>query len=84
MVQWLGVYTSNAEGRGLILGRGTKIPYATWLGQNIYIYFLKAPGSNGDAGIENRLADKGRREAREGEMDGESSVEAYTLTHVNR
>ena len=50
----------------------------------IYIYFLKAPGSNGDAGIENRLVDKGRREATEGEMDGESSVEAYTLTHVNR
>ena len=74
MVQWLGFYTSNAEGRGLILNRGTKIPYATWFGQKII--FFKAPGSNGDAGIENRLVDKGRREAGEGEMDGESSVEA--------
>lgn len=42
------------------------------------IFFFKAPGSNGDAGIENRLVDKGRREAGEGEMDGESSMEAYT------
>ena len=28
--------------------------------------------------------DKGRGEEREGEMNGESSMETYTLTYVNR
>jgi len=41
-------------------------------------------GSSGDADIENRLMDKGRGEEGEGEMNGESSMEAYTLTYVNR
>ena len=82
MVQWLGLYTSNAEGTGLILGQGTKITYATWFGQNIF-FLKKALGSYGDAGIENRLVDKGRREEGEGRMNGESSREAYTLTYVN-
>ena len=32
-VQWLGLSASTAEGLGLIPGRGTKIPQATWWGQ---------------------------------------------------
>ena len=36
-------------------------------------------GSNGGADIENRLTDKGRGKEGEGEINGESSVEAYTL-----
>ena len=38
----------------------------------------------GDADIENTLMDKGRGEEREGEIKGESRMDAYTLTHVNR
>ena len=38
-------------------------------------------GSNGDAGIENRLMDKG---GGEDEMNGESSMEADTLTFVKQ
>ena len=34
--------------------------------------------------IENRVMDKDGGEEREGEMKRESSMEAYTLTHVNR
>ena len=40
-------------------------------------------GSGGDADIENRLTDKGRGEEGEGEMNGESSKEAYTRTYGN-
>ena len=29
-VQWLGLCASTAGDTGLILGRGTKIPHATW------------------------------------------------------
>ena len=32
-VQWLGLGTSTAAGEGLIPGRGSKIPHATWHGQ---------------------------------------------------
>ena len=39
-------------------------------------------GSSGDIDIENRLMDKGWREAGDGEMNGESSMEAYTLIYV--
>ena len=41
-------------------------------------------GGHGDADIENRLTDKGRGDEEMGEMNGESSVGAYTLTYVNR
>ena len=41
-------------------------------------------GSNTDTDIENRLIGKGRGEEREGEMNGESSMETYTLTYVKR
>ena len=34
VVQWLRLHGSNAGGAGLIPGQGTKIPYATWHGQN--------------------------------------------------
>ena len=37
--------------------------------------------SSGDTDIENRLMDKGGGEEGEGEMNGESSMEAYTLTY---
>ena len=40
--------------------------------------------SNGDTGIENRRMDRGGGEEGEGETSGESSMEAYTLTFVNR
>ena len=39
-------------------------------------------GSTGYADIENRLMDKSRREEGEGETNGESNMEAYTLTYV--
>ena len=40
--------------------------------------------TNGEKGIENRLTDKDWGDEGEGEMSGESSMEAYTLTYVNR
>ena len=45
---------------------------------------LYSQGINGDADIENRFMDKGGREEREAEaeMNGESSMETYTLTYV--
>ena len=33
VVQWLGLFTFNAEGMGSIPGRGTKIPQAAQQGQ---------------------------------------------------
>ena len=41
-------------------------------------------GSSGDADIQNILIDKDRGEEGEGEMNGESSMDAYTLAYVNR
>ena len=41
-------------------------------------------GSNGDADIENRLTVKGGGEKGEGEMNGESSMEAYTVQYVKQ
>ena len=32
-IQWLGLYASTAEGKGLIPGQRTKIPQAVWHGQ---------------------------------------------------
>ena len=32
-IQWLGLYASTAEGKGLIPGQRTKIPQAAWHGQ---------------------------------------------------
>ena len=43
---------------------------------------LYLQGSNGDADIENRLMDKSEGEEGEGEMNGESIMEAYTLPYV--
>ena len=43
---------------------------------------LYSQGINGDADIENKFMDKGGREEREAEMNGESSMETYTLTYV--
>ena len=40
-------------------------------------------GNSGETDIENRLTDKGRGEEGEGEMNGESSKEAYTRTYGN-
>jgi len=39
-------------------------------------------GSGGDTHIENRFMNKGGGEEGEGEMNGESSMEAYTLPYV--
>ena len=54
---------------------------------NAYIWNLEgrycSQSSSGDTDIENRLMDKGRGEEGEGEINGESSTDAYTLTHVN-
>ena len=41
VVQWLKLQASNAEGTGSIPGQGTKIPHATWHGQNIKIIINK-------------------------------------------
>ena len=56
---------------------------------NTYIWNLEKwdwwtylQGSNGD--VENRLMDKGRGEEGEGEMNGESSMKAYTQPHVKQ
>ena len=38
----------------------------------------------GDADIENILKDKGEVEEGEGWINGESSMDSYTLTYVNR
>ena len=38
--------------------------------------------SNGDRDEENRLMDKGCRKEGEGELNGESSMEAYTFQYV--
>ena len=58
---------------------------------NTYIWNLEGwywwiclQSSIGDTHIENRLIDKGRGEEGEGEINGESSMDAYTLTYVNR
>ena len=58
---------------------------------NTYIWNLEGwywriylHSSNGNTDIENRLMDEGRREEGEGGMNGESSMEAYTPTYVNR
>ena len=40
--------------------------------------------SSGYADIENRLVDKGKGEEGGGEINGESSMEAYTLTYVKQ
>ena len=57
---------------------------------NTYIWNLEGwywriclQSSIGDTDIENRLTDKGRGEEGEGEINGESSMDAYTLTYVN-
>jgi len=39
-------------------------------------------GSNGDTDIENRFMDKDQGEEEEGGMNGESSIEAYTVPYV--
>ena len=39
-------------------------------------------GSSGDTDIENRFMDKGGGEVGEGERNGESTVEAYTLPYA--
>ena len=58
---------------------------------NVYIWNLEgwywqicSQSSNGDADIENTLMDKGWGEEGEGQINGESSMDAYTLTYVKR
>ena len=58
---------------------------------NIHIWNLEGwywqiyvQSSTGDTDMENRLTDKGGEEEGEGEMNGESSMDSYTLTYVNR
>ena len=43
---------------------------------------MNSQHSNGDRDEENRLMDKGCRKEGEGELNGESSMEAYTLSLV--
>ena len=57
---------------------------------NTYIWNLEgwywlicSQSSNGDADIENRQMGKGGGEEGVGEINGESSMEVYTLTYVN-
>ena len=56
---------------------------------NVYIWNLERwywctylQVSNGDADIKNSFMDKDRGEEREGEMNGESNIEAYILPYV--
>ena len=30
VIQWLGFHAANSEGKGLILGPGTRIPHVSW------------------------------------------------------
>ena len=39
-IQWLGLYTSNVEGKGSIPGWGTKIPRGTCHGQKFFFNFF--------------------------------------------
>ena len=48
------------------------------------IVLTNLQSSNGDTDVENRLMDKSWGEEGEDEMDGESSMEAYTLAYGNR
>ena len=41
-------------------------------------------GSNIDTDVENRLVDNGGGEEDKGEMNGDSSLEAYTLPYVKQ
>ena len=41
MVQWLRLHALTAEGLGSIPSWGTKIPYAVWKSQKIYINKFK-------------------------------------------
>lgn len=43
VVQWLGLYTSTAQGMGLIPGQGTKIPHVPWHGQKLFKNKLSMP-----------------------------------------
>ena len=45
MVQWIRLHVPNAGGTGLILGQGTKIPYASQCGlEKKKIHFGAFPG----------------------------------------
>ena len=47
-----------------------------------WYWWIYLQDSSADADIENSLMDKSRGENGEGEMNGESSMEAYTLPYV--
>ena len=47
-----------------------------------WYWWINFEGSSGDVDVENRLMDKGWGEEGEGEIYGESGMEAYTLTYV--
>ena len=49
-----------------------------------WYWWIYVQSSNGDTDMENRLMDKGRGEEEEGEINGDSSMDAYTLTYVSR
>ena len=49
-----------------------------------WYWWICSQGNNGDTDIENRLTFKGGGEEGKGEINGESSMGAYTLTYVNR
>ena len=49
-----------------------------------WYWWIYLQGNNGKTDIENRLTDKGGEEEGKGEINGESIMEAYTVTHVNR
>ena len=47
-----------------------------------WYWWIYLQGNNGDADIENKLMDKGGGEEGKDKMNGESSMEAYTLPYV--
>ena len=49
-----------------------------------WYWCISSHSSNGEADIENRLTDKGGGQDEQSEMNGESSMDAYAPTFVNR
>ena len=66
--------------------REKQMSYANVSRRNLegWYWRIYSQSSNGDADIENTLMDKGGGEEEEGQINGESSMDAYTLTYVKR
>ena len=54
MVQWLRLYTFNAEGMGSIPGQETKIPHAVWFSEKNCSPITKATRKQGTKFLKRR------------------------------